>query len=493
MRKTTLLLAAAIFAAGSAAAHPMGNFSVNRYARLEPSREDLRLLYLVDFAEIPTFQEISALPGLAGERDPSALDASPDAGRLAATLARRWTAGLSARDAGVPLPFRIRSRSLKFAEGAAGLPTMKLSIVLEAPWKGPTASVRYDDANAPDRIGWREVVLRSGPGVVLRGADVDATDRSAALTRYPADPTADVPNAVAARFRAEGLAPREIRRVAPGSPPAIAAPTPVPSARVPAARANAVPNSPAAPPVRRDRFTELVAARRLTPALVLLSLAVAFALGGLHALSPGHGKTVVAAYLVGARGKARHALLLGAVVTASHTAGVFALGLVTLALSRAIVPEALYPAIQLFSGLAIVATGVGLFLRRLRTADPESHGHSHEIDLPAEAPTVPALIALGVSGGILPCPSALVVLLSAIALHRVGFGLLLIVAFSAGLASVLSGIGILVVRAGAALSRFRPSGTWMRRLPAFSALLIGILGAALAVRALPDLHRLFAR
>ncbi len=483
--KKTLLLAATVLAAGAAAAHPMGNFSVNRYARLEPSREGLRIVYLVDFAEIPTFQETSIFPPLAAERDPAALDASPDAARLAGRLARQWISGLSVRDAGVRLSLRIRSRSLKFAEGAAGLPTMKLSLLLEAPWRdGSAASVQYDDSNAPDRLGWREVVLRPLAGVVVRGADVDSTDRSAALTRYPADPTADVPNAVGARFRAEGLVPRATRR----DPPREAAP----------ARESTLPVRIAAPPPgqtsrggRRDRFAELVAARRLTPTLVLLSLAVAFALGGLHALSPGHGKTVVAAYLVGSRGKARHALLLGVVVTASHTAGVFALGLVTLALSRAIVPEALYPAIQLFSGVAIVATGVGLFLRRLRTADPDAHGHSHDVDIPAEAPAASALIALGVSGGILPCPSALVVLLSAIALHRVGFGLLLIVAFSAGLASVLSGIGILVVRAGAALSRFRPSGAWMRRLPAFSALLIGILGAVIAVRALPDVHRLF--
>jgi len=487
MKRAALLLAA-ILTARAAAAHPMGNFSVNRYARLEPSRDGLRLVYLVDFAEIPTFQEISSHPRLASERDPAALDAAPDAARLARTLARLWAAGLSVRGGGAPLSLRIRSRSLKFAEGAAGLPTMKLSIVLEAPWPaGSAASVGYDDSNAPDRLGWREVVLRAGPGVVVRGSDVDGMDRSEALTRYPAEPTADVPNVVRAQFRVEGLAVREIPR------DALAAPPPAREVPPPPARVAAAPRTPSAPARRRDRFAELVAARRLTPSLVLLSLAVAFALGGLHALSPGHGKTVVAAYLVGARGKVRHALLLGAVVTASHTAGVFALGLVTLALSRAIVPEALYPAIQLLSGLAIVATGVGLFLRRLRAADPDAHGHSHEIEIPAEAPAASALIALGVSGGILPCPSALVVLLSAIALHRVGFGLLLIVAFSSGLASVLSGIGILVVRAGTALARFRPSGSWVRRLPAFSALLIGILGAALALRAFPDLHRLFAR
>jgi ABC-type nickel/cobalt efflux system permease component RcnA len=235
-----------------------------------------------------------------------------------------------------------------------------------------------------------------------------------------------------------------------------------------------------------------VGARRLTAGVVALSLLIAFALGGLHALSPGHGKTVVAAYLVGSRGTARHALLLGAVVTASHTIGVFLLGIVTLALSKAIVPEKLYPAIQLLSGLTIVAIGGSLFVRRWRRRTPEEHGHSHAIEVPESAPTASALLALGVSGGILPCPSALVVLLSAIALHRVGFGLVLIVAFSAGLAAVLSGIGILVVRAGRLLSRFDAAGGWARRrLPAFSALLIGLLGAAIAVRAFPDVQHAF--
>ena len=479
MRKLALLLAAAA-AVRPAAAHPMGNFSVNRYARIEPAPDRLRIVYLVDFAEIPTFQEISAYPELAALRDPGALDAAPGTRALGARLARAWISGLSVRDGGKRLPLRLRSADLRFSAGAAGLPTMKLSLALEVPWRGGAfASIRYADENAPDRLGWREIVLRAAGAVTISGADVDATDRSDALTRYPADPTADVPQMVRARFRAGGLAVKSPRP----APPAARRAAPAPVASV----------APA-PPRRHDRFADLVSARRLTPALVLFSLAIAFALGGLHALSPGHGKTVVAAYLVGARGTARHALLLGGVVTASHTAGVFALGLVTLALSRAILPENLYPPIELLSGVAILGTGLAMFRRRLRSGRAAPHGHSHAVEVPEGAPTAAALLALGVSGGILPCPSALVVLLSAIALHRIGFGLLLIVGFSAGLASVLSGIGVLVVRAGAILGRFESAGRWARRLPAFSALLVGILGAALAARALPGVrHILLAR
>jgi ABC-type nickel/cobalt efflux system permease component RcnA len=499
MRKTLLaLLAFAGLGVAAIDAHPMGNFSVNRYARLEPSGERLALTYIVDFAEIPTFQETSAFPAMAGLSDPSALEASPEASLLTRRLARSWSAGLTATEDGVRLRFRLVSSSLRFSPGAGGLPTMKLLLALDAPRRGFAAStVRYADGNDPDRIGWREVVLRPSRELRISDADVGAEDRSEALTSYPADPTADIPRTVSARFRilpAPGkarvplpsLAPSAVRSVAPARTPAPPRTDrdAAPPAAAPSLRAPVLP--------RGDRFTDLVSAHRLTAGVVALSLLIAFALGGLHALSPGHGKTVVAAYLVGSRGTARHALLLGAVVTASHTIGVFLLGIVTLALSKAIVPEKLYPAIQLLSGLTIVAIGASLFVRRWRRRAPEEHGHSHAIEVPESAPTASALLALGVSGGILPCPSALVVLLSAIALHRVGFGLVLIVAFSAGLAAVLSGIGILVVRAGRFLSRFDAAGGWARRrLPAFSALLIGLLGAAIAVRALPDVQHAF--
>src|SRR4030095_13892876 len=187
-----------------------------------------------------------------------------------------------------------------------------------------------------------------------------------------------------------------------------------------------------------DRLSQILGEEVLPLRLVLLGMLVAFSLGALHALSPGHGKTVVASFLVGARGTARHAVFLGAVVTFTHTIGVFLLGLVVLFLSRTIVPEQIYPWIGFISGLTILGVGVNLFRQRLGhlTHDHGPHGHSHEI--PPHI-TFRNLLALGLSGGIVPCPSALVVL--AIALHRVGTGLLFILAFSLGLASVLVAIG----------------------------------------------------
>src|SRR5207247_5226626 len=173
-----------------------------------------------------------------------------------------------------------------------------------------------------------------------------------------------------------------------------------------------------------------------------------------HALSPGHGKTIVAAYLVGRRGTPWHAAALGAIVTATHTIGVFALGLVTLALSAFIVPEQLYPWLNLVSGVLVVAIGATVFRSRFRHRGRthDHHGHAPGPG-PETGPSRRSLVAVGITGGLLPCPSALVVLLAAITLHRVAFGMLLVVAFSAGLALTITGFGLAAVLARGAFRR----------------------------------------
>jgi ABC-type nickel/cobalt efflux system permease component RcnA len=226
--------------------------------------------------------------------------------------------------------------------------------------------------------------------------------------------------------------------------------------------------------VADSAFASLVARDHLGIWVVLASLAAALFWGAAHALSPGHGKTIITAYLVGRRGTPRHAALLGLIVTVTHTIGVFALGAVTLLLSRFIVPEQLYPWLNLASGLLVVAIGVTVFRARLRT----HHHHHHEHDLSARS-----IVAVGVSGGLLPCPSALVVLLAAISLHRVGFGLLLIVAFSAGLALTITGIGLVAVLARSAFGRLRFEGRALALLPTLSALVIVAAGVGMTVRA----------
>jgi high-affinity nickel-transport protein len=264
----------------------------------------------------------------------------------------------------------------------------------------------------------------------------------------------------------------------------------------------------------RSRFTELVSTRQMSFLFLFTAAIIAAGLGALHALEPGHGKTIVAAYLVGSRGTPRHAVLLGVIVTAAHTAGVYLLGIITLYASRWIVPEQLYPWLGVISGLMIAVLASYLFLRAL-AGEAADHGHepgqSHShwfasLLKPRVAEDVSAveaandkqsaetrssgvplrqLLTLGITGGMVPCPAALVVLLSALSLHRVGLGLFLIVAFSLGLAAVLIVIGLLMVYARQFMARWKGDGTLAKRwLPVISSGFMLILGLGIAGQAL---------
>jgi high-affinity nickel-transport protein len=262
----------------------------------------------------------------------------------------------------------------------------------------------------------------------------------------------------------------------------------------------------------RSRFTELIQTEHLSAWFLFTAALIAIGLGGLHALEPGHGKTIVAAYLVGSKGTARHAFLLGIIVTAAHTAGVFALGAITLYASRYIVPEQLYPWLGAFSGITIAGLGCYMLLRRLSgTATDHSHApgasHAHwmfwkreasqaagsntaEIATkPGQSVSLTQLFTLGITGGIVPCPAALIVLLSAVALHRIGLGFFLILVFSFGLASVLIAFGMLMVYARRFMTHLQIDGPLTRRwLPVASSAFITVLGLLLAVQALSSVH-----
>lgn len=225
--------------------------------------------------------------------------------------------------------------------------------------------------------------------------------------------------------------------------------------------------------ISSDYLSRLLERGHLGWGVVAIGMLAAFAMGAVHALSPGHGKTIVAAYLVGTRGTVKHAAFLGLMVTFTHTITVFFLGFVTLFLSRYVLPEKIYPVLGAASGLAIAWIGMSLFWKRLRAArgaaanghhhhHDHDHGHQHDggayahdhgdghvhTHVPEGEVSMASLVALGASGGLVPCPSALVLLLSAIALGRIAIGLILLVAFSTGLAVVLMAIGITVVYAG---------------------------------------------
>ncbi len=260
--------------------------------------------------------------------------------------------------------------------------------------------------------------------------------------------------------------------------------------------------------VQADFLAQLLRRGDLGLGAILVGMAVAFALGAMHALSPGHGKTLVAAYLVGTRGTPRHALFLGAMVTFTHTISVFALGLTTLFLSEYVLPEKIFPVLGAISGLAIVWIGAGLLIKRIQILrnrqhvhdhvhHHHDHSHSHDHDgshshdhphahehghahshVPEGDVTLGSLIALGASGGLVPCPSALVLLLTSVALGRVGLGLVLLVAFSLGLAVVLMAIGLAVLYAKHLLpdSKKAAANPAFRLIPVFSAIVIVCIG-----------------
>ncbi len=463
-------------------AHPLGNFSVNRYAGLRLAADGVELRYIVDMAEIPTFQEIQET-GIVPEPD------HPSVGPWASRKAEALREGLTLEVNGHRLALEVASREVIFPPGAGGLPTLKIGIRYRVPLDGhlgSTAALYYRDANFPDRAGWKEIVAVAGADAAIIEASVPDRDRSNQLADYPTDLLASPPQDVEARLTFR----REL------APPLLASPGPRMAARA-LAPARLAPNLQATP---RSAFTELMTTRPPGIGVALLALVVAAGLGAVHALEPGHGKTVVAAYLVGSRGTAWHALVLGLVVTASHTAGVYLLGAVTLYASRYIVPERLYPWLGVASGLTVAGLGIVLFLRRYRGASrrhshdhahddhhhhAHHHAHGHQHHHPGADVSLKELVALGVTGGIVPCPAALVVLLSALALGRLGFGLVLIVAFSVGLAAVLIVIGLLVLRARRFMARWRGEGVLLTRwLPLTSSVAITGLGLAIAAQAL---------
>jgi ABC-type nickel/cobalt efflux system permease component RcnA len=504
-------------------AHPMGNFSVSHYSSLAVEDNAVELRHVLDLAEIPTFQEIQET-GITPEAGHASV------GPYLARKVEALTEGLRLELDGRRLDLRVTARDVLFPPGAGGLPTLKLGIRYRAPLgeaaRGGVHELRFRDDNLPDRTGWKEVVAVPATGIVFASSSVPETDRSAALSDYPTDPLSSPPQVLDARIlfartsmggvavgAASGTPPREPRASRGADPRPASEPrtTPPPSApeTVPQS-VGLAPNRQGAP---RGRLTEIVAARETGLTLVLLAGVVAMGLGALHALEPGHGKTVVAAYLVGARGTAWHAVVLGMAVTVSHTVGVYLLGGLTLYASRHVVPERLYPWLSIASGLMIAGLGLMLFWQRYAGAGHahthhhhehlpgDLHGHSHHERDPigqhshaaqhihGQAPGAAAgmplrsLVALGVSGGIVPCPAALVVLLSAVAMGRTGFGLLLIVAFSTGLASVLIGIGLLIVYARRLMARVGGGGLLVTRwLPLTSAAVVTLLGVAIALQ-----------
>ena len=398
----------------------------------------LYVRYVLDLAEIPTFQ---------------ARQDGVDAERLRASDSRAASTSRSTAGASRSCP---SAHALAFPMGVGGLHTMRLEVIM----RGPARRRRVEASPSTTRT------TPTGSAGRRSSSARTATSRSDELRAYP---------------KSLLQSPLDVTSAA-----ATVAPTSDPVPGLTHGRALEAPDR-----VADSGFTRLITRSHLSVLVILASLAAALFWGAAHALSPGHGKTIVTAYLIGKRGTPKDAALLGGIVTLTHTIGVFALGLVTLALSQWIVPDQLYPWIDLVAGLhgrrhrahGPAQPGGARCRAPSRSRAPPPHDHEHEHDISRRS-----LLAVGVSGGLLPCPSALVVLLAAISLHRLAFGLVLIVAFSLGLALSITGIGLGAVLAKKAFARRSFDGALIRALPAVSALVIVVAGVLMTVHAIPKVH-----
>jgi len=523
-----------------ATAHPLGNFTINHYAemRIEPDR--VLLDVVIDKAEIPAFQ---ARQGFDLDGDGSMSDEEIDAGRVSGCADLAKDLVLIVDDSEKEL--RTIEAGLTFPPGVGGLSTMRLVCGFEATLADPIGSearrISFTDESSPNRLGWREILTRgSGVTIAVVEGELRSETISGRLTAYPRElasrPPADKSVVVAATAGREVLPPLDIPDATPVAGIAASAP-PVAS---PATTASAS-TAPAAPPTQADAAPpgsiaagELpgIFLQDLTPLVVLLSLVSAAALGAGHALTPGHGKTLMAAYLVGTRGTPLHAFGLGLSVSLSHTVGILVLAGIVVGASDVLPPDVVVRWAPLVAALSIVVIGGWMLageLRRRRRAttraasttahghDENSHGHEHtatdlhaddhdhgpehshgglthsHVPAPDSTITWRSLFALGLAGGLIPSTSALLILLGSIAAGRPAFGFVLVVAFGFGMAAVMSGVGLVMVAARQRLDRL-PSGGGLARVretvPLIAAVLVfafGLVPTVQAVGAVPTL------
>lgn len=509
-------------------AHPLGNFTINHYAgiRIEPDRVLLDIV--IDHAEVPTFQ---ARQELDIDLDGSVSDVEMEDARIA--TCDELATDLRLTVAGAAADLRLVEAGLSFPLGAGGLSTMRQVCAYEAPLDPPVGAdpvtVTFADQSSAERLGWREIVVQ-GSGVTVRAVDGELRGGSVSdrLLAYPDDrlatPLSDDSLTIAASLGGPTLTAFD---VPDGEPVARAVPSAVPSAAPSpvAASPRPEPAASAAPAVIPGGIGsgELPAIFReadLTPLVLLVSMLTAAALGAGHALTPGHGKTLMAAYLVGTRGSARHALGLGISVSVSHTAGILALAAIVVAAADVLPPDVVVRWAPLVAAVSIVAIGgwmlAGEVGRRRAPRDEDHgaqehghehaddhghghpHGHDHGHDHPdADAPvpgstiTWRSLFLLGLAGGLIPSTSALLILLGTIAAGRPAFGFILVAAFGLGMAAVMSGVGLALVAARERFDRTEVDGGVARMreaVPLAAAVVVlgfGVVLTAQAISAAP--------
>jgi ABC-type nickel/cobalt efflux system permease component RcnA len=487
-----------ISAAGYATAHPLGNFSINQYSGIEAGGGKVRIRQVLDIAEIPAFQLAGTI-----DTDKDGVMSQAELDAYAAAITPDHLRGLDLRMNGEPVALSAESSEITLEDGEGDLPIIKIKWNLAGQFTAGTRDSRitFSNTNYQGRTGWNEIVVKSAGGAEIYNSSGFGSGITDELRSYPEQNLTAPLNERSTTFSLttgkipDGARPLENR------------------------------DGGRAANAQKDRFAELINVPEITPAVALFGLLLAFGLGALHALSPGHGKAVVGAYLVGSRGTSKHALFLGLTVTITHTLGVFALGLITLFASNYVLPERILPFLGFVSGLLVFFIGITLFKERLfsllgwnkgaahdhthdhgHVHDDVDHHHDHEQDgtlahshggvththggsththAPPEEITWKSLLALGVSGGLIPCPSALVLMLSAIALDRVGYGLILTIAFSVGLAATLTAVGLIFLNVRNLFGRTSLSNSRVFKLvPVFSAFVVAFVGAVICYNSL---------
>lgn len=425
--------ALALFPAQAVHAHPLGNFTVNQYDGLVVAPGKLTVDHVEDLAEIPAAQARNRIDADADDRL-SGVELSAWARNRCDTAARdaRLTVGVSAAGGGKAATVTALGARAEERPGQAGLPTLRVTCVLSAALpRDEPLDLRYDPAGVSAGPGWREIVAQ-GDRMALSASDVPRTSTSRRLSAYPEDLLSSPPDHRSATLT-----------VRPGGPSLEGSPD----------EGDASPASGVLPR-GADRWaralTGLVARHELTVGFAAMALGVSVLLGALHAVAPGHGKTMMAAAAAArGRGSLKEVLTLGASVTFTHTLGVFVLGALITAGSAA--APTVVSWLTVVSGAAVAVAGALLLRRawRLRHhphghTHGHTHGHSHSHVRPA--PGLRGVVLMGLAGGLVPSPSAVVVLVGAAALGQAWFGFLLVLAYGAGLALALAGAGLTVVR-----------------------------------------------
>ena len=505
----------------AALAHPLGNFTINHYAGITVGRDEVQLDVVIDMAEIPTFQERLKID-TDGDGDVS----DEEAAAAAPLECLAEGSALRLAVAGSPVSVGAANRAaVSFPPGLGGLSTMRIecayAATLPATLSGPT-TITFSDTSFTDRIGWREVVA-SGDGVAIEANGLPATSPSNRLTSYPAGMISQ---------------PLDMRSVTIVATPQAAPVATVPAAAGPAAAAAAAGVSVvgAVPGGVGGELPAIFQSVDLSPIVLVLSILTALGLGAGHAVTPGHGKTLMAAYLVGTRGTALHAVGLGLAVTVSHTLGILVLAALVVGAQGLLPPDIVVRAAPVIAAVTIVAIGGWMLIAEVRRrlaarskvpagehshspehdAEPHEHhdaaadghpehdhdhagadvlgGRDHHHD---EAPLAPGehrhggiihshvpppgstiswrgLIALGLAGGLIPSTSALFILLGSIVAGRPAFGFVLVVVFGLGMALVMSGVGLAMVFARTRLDRL-PSGSGLGRLARHAPLVAAVV------------------